>query len=146
MLAKGFSVPDLQHPALPAFPTWFPLPPGWSVLAVILFALLFIWLSQRLVRYRRNRWRREARRTLQNIHSADEWLWLIKRVLLVHHARAAVSELLSAQAILQQTPLDDASCQQLIQRYCQRDAMLEPELNRHVRQQVSHWLEGLPDV
>lgn len=146
MLAKGFSVPDLQHPALPAPPTWFPLPPGWSVLAVILFALLLIGISLRLMRYRRNRWRREARQQLAALHSADEWLWLIKRVLLVHHARADVSQWLTAQAILQQLPLDDASGQQLSQRYCQRDAMLEPELNQHIRQQVSQWLEGLPDV
>ncbi len=42
MLEKGFTVPDLAEPALPAAPSWFPLPAGWLVLGVMLLVALLI--------------------------------------------------------------------------------------------------------
>lgn len=35
MLEKGFTVPNLAEPALPGSPSWFPLPPGWIVLGIL---------------------------------------------------------------------------------------------------------------
>lgn len=146
MLAKGFSVPDLQHPPLPAAPGWLPLPPGWIVLALVCLAVLLGWLLLRLARFRRNRWRREARQAMASIHTADDWLLLIKRVLLVHHTRRDVSQWQTPQHLLQQLPLDESARAQLSQRYCQRDTQLDAELNQRLRQQIRQWLEGLPDV
>jgi hypothetical protein len=146
MLAKGFSVPELLHPPLPAAPAWWPLPPGWIVLAAIVAVLTCGWLLLRLARYRRNRWRRDARTAMSAMQSADDWLLLIKRVLLVHHARPEVSQWQTPQQLLQQLPLDEPLRRQLSQRYCQPDTALEPALNQQLHQQVNRWLEGLPDV
>lgn len=146
MLAKGFSVPDLAHPALPAAIPWLPLPPGWIVLGALLFAALLLWFCLRLLRWRRNWWRREARRHIRQEQSADGWLAVIKRILLVHHPRDDISTLDRPEALLARLPLDESDRQLLIGRYCQRDNRLEPDQNARLQQQLSRWLETLPDV
>lgn len=146
MLAKGFSVPDLHHPALPEAIPWLPLPPGWTVLGVILLAALLVWLCFRLLRWRRNRWRREARRHIRQEQNADGWLAVIKRILLVHHPRQQISALDNPAQLLADVPLDHQIQQSLIGRYCQQDNRLDPAQNARLQQQLSRWLETLPDV
>jgi hypothetical protein len=146
MLAKGFSVPDLQHPALPAPFPLFPLPPGWTVLGALLIAGLAIFLLMRLLRWRRNLWRREARQSIRQEQSADDWLAVIKRILLVHHPRQQIADLSSPDRLLADVLLNEPSRQALSSCYCQPDNQLEPQQNARLQQQLSRWLETLPDV
>ncbi|WP_338556970.1 DUF4381 family protein [Erwinia sp. E_sp_B04_7] len=146
MLAKGFSVPDLHTPALPAEIPWFPLPPGWYVLGALLATALLFFLFLRLLRWRRNLWRREARRGIRLEQNADGWLDIIKRILLVHHSRPEISRLSSAGELLATLPLDEPVRQALLSRYCQPDNQLEQQQNARLQQQLSRWLETLPDV
>ncbi|VTQ52296.1 Uncharacterised protein [Campylobacter jejuni] len=146
MLEKGFSVPDLFQPALPGRFSWFPLPPGWFVLAGVLIALLLIFLLYRLARWRRNLWRRQALAALRHAHDADGWLSLIKRILLMHQPRAAVSQWLTPEHVLQQVDIDADLRQQLSVRYCQPDNALDSEQNARLQSQLKTWLEKLPHV
>ncbi|MGB9097272.1 DUF4381 domain-containing protein [Erwinia sp.] len=146
MLAKGFSVPELHPPALPAEISWLPLPPGWYVLGALIIAALLVFLGSRLLRWRRNAWRREARRCIQQQQNADGWLEVIKRILLVHHPRDEISDLDRPESLLASLPLDEPARQALIDRYCQRENQLEPQQNARLQQQLSRWLETLPDV
>ncbi|CAI2031807.1 MULTISPECIES: DUF4381 family protein [Serratia] len=146
MLAKGFSVPDLQHPALPAAIPWLPLPPGWIVLGALLLAAFLVWICLRLLRWRRNRWRREARCHIRQEQNIDGWLAVIKRILLVHRPRQQISAIENPEQLLAGVPLDDQIRLNLISRYCHHDNRLEPEQNARLQQQLSRWLETLPDV
>ncbi|WP_428944166.1 DUF4381 family protein [Pantoea sp. FN060301] len=145
MLAKGFSTPALQHPALPESAAWFPLPPGWYVLGSLLLLAIAISAIGRLARYRRNRWRREARRQLAE-QTVDSWMTLIKRVLLVHHPRSKVSQWQTPGQLLAQTPLDEELRAALSLRYCQPENQLDRALQQRVAGQLGRWLESLPDV
>lgn len=145
MLAKGFSTPELAHPALPAAASWFPLPAGWMVLGVMLLLAMLIAMLIWLARFRRNRWRREARKQLGQ-QQVDGWIALIKRVLLVQHPRAQVSQWQSPEQILAQTPLDEELRTLMCRRYCQPDNQLESSINQRIAQQLRHWLETLPHV
>lgn len=145
MLAKGFSIPELAHPALPADASWFPLPPGWMVLGVLLLLAVGIYLLRVLARYRRNRWRREARQQLGQ-QQVDDWMRWVKQVLLVQHSRAEVSQWQTPQQLLAQTTLDDELRLLMCQRYCQPDNQLEVETYQRVARQMRRWLENLPDV
>lgn len=146
MLEKGFTVPNLGEPLLPGSPSWFPLPPGWFVLAgVALIALLIVGLV-RYARWRRNLWRRQAIAALCQQQNVDGWLLLIKRILLVHQAREQISGELNPVRWLTQVPLDDALRQQLCLRYCQPDNQLSAADNARLRTQLLAWIEGLPDV
>lgn len=146
MLAKGFSVPELNHPTLPAEIPWFPLPPGWYVLGALLTAAVLVFIFLRFVRWRRNLWRREARHSIRKEQSADGWLEVIKRILLVHHPRQEITGLNSPGQILATLPLDEPIRQALLSRYCQADNQLESQQNARLQQQLSRWLETLPDV
>ncbi|MFG6655116.1 DUF4381 family protein [Scandinavium sp. M-37] len=146
MLEKGFTVPALAQPALPPSPSWFPLPPGWLVLGALLLAVVAVVLFFRYARWRRNRWRREAQALLPASHSVDGWLNLIKQVLLVHQPRAAVSQSLTAESLLQPVPLENDLRQQLCARYCQRDNQLAEADESRLRRQLASWLKELPDV
>ncbi|MDX6018808.1 DUF4381 family protein [Scandinavium sp. V105_16] len=146
MLEKGFTVPALSQPALPASPSWFPLPPGWLVLGALLLATVAVILFFRYARWRRNRWRREALALLPASHSVDDWLNLIKQVLLVHQPRATVSQSLTAQSLLQPIPLDNDLHQQMCAKYCQRDNQLAEADESRLRRQLATWLKELPDV
>lgn len=146
MLEKGFTVPHLAEPALPASPSWFPLPPGWFVLGAILLIAVLIFALFRYARWRRNLWRRQALSALSQPHSADSWLLLIKRILLVHHPREAISAAPNPMQWLQQVPLDDALREQLSQRYCQRENRLNDSDNARLRTQLHAWIERLPYV
>ncbi|CAM3866130.1 DUF4381 domain-containing protein [Rahnella bruchi] len=146
MLEKGFSVPDLFQPALPGRFSWFPLPPGWYVLAALLAAILLIFLFYRLARWRRNLWRRQALAALRQPQDADGWLELIKRILLMHQPRDVVSQWLTPEQLLQQVAIDADLRQQLSDRYCQPDNALDAKQNARLQSQLTHWLEKLPDV
>lgn len=145
MLAKGFSTPELAHPALPAAASWFPLPLGWTVLGVMLLLGIFIVLLILLARFRRNRWRREARKQLAQ-QQVDGWITWVKRVLLVQHSRAQVSQWQTPEQLLAQTPLDEELRALMCRRYCQPDNQLEGVINQRIAQQLRHWLETLPHV
>lgn len=146
MLEKGFTVPALSQPALPPSPSWFPLPPGWLLLGALLFAVAALYLFFRYARWRRNRWRRDALASLPASHSVDSWLSLIKQVLLVHQPRATVSHSLTADALLQNVPLENDLRQQMCAKYCQRDNHLEAAAESRLRLQLAKWLKELPDV
>lgn len=146
MLAKGFSVPTLQHPELPSAVSWFPLPEGWWWLLSVVLICLMAFLLVRAARWYRNRWRREARTLLHRVEDADSWLNLIKRIQLVHHPRALISEQSEPESILAELPLTETLRQQLCRRYCQADNHLSSADNQQLRQQIQRWLEALPDV
>ncbi len=116
------------------------------MLGALLLTLLAIYLIIRFARWRRNRWRREALAAFAASHGVDEWLTLIKQVLLVHQPRASVSQLLTADALLQQVPLDSELTGQLRARYCQRENSLDAEQDSHLRTQLTQWIRELPDV
>lgn len=145
MLAKGFSTPALDHPALPDSPSWFPLPVGWTVLGVIALIALTGAMLVLFSRWRRNRWRREACRMLSQ-QKVDDWMVLIKRVLLVQYSRETVSQWQSPELLLAQTPLDDELRAQMCRHYCQPDNRLDAATNALVAAQIRHWLETLPHV
>lgn len=146
MLEKGFSVPELAEPVLPEPPSWFPLPPGWYVLGTLLLIILLVYIVIRIARWRRNLWRRQALQALSQSHTADSWLLLIKRVLLVHHPRQQISAALVPEQWLQEVPLDEALRQQLSQRYCQPDNQLSEHDTDSLRTQLRAWIERLPYV
>ncbi|RJT23397.1 DUF4381 domain-containing protein [Buttiauxella izardii] len=146
MLEKGFSVPELLSPALPQSLSWFPLPPGWFVLGGVLLIALIIFGLFRLARWRRNVWRREALASLQQPHSADSWLELIKRILLIHQPRSLISHTLSPEQLLQQVEIDTDLRQQLSAKYCQPDNQLDANQNARLQTQLKNWLEKLPYV
>ncbi|MGU3521837.1 DUF4381 family protein [Enterobacteriaceae bacterium C23F] len=146
MLEKGFTVPALATPGLPPSPSWFPLPSGWLVLGALLLTLLAIYGFFRLARWRRNRWRREALAAFAASHGVDEWLTLIKQVLLVHQPRETVSHLLTADALLLHVPLDHKLSGLLRARYCQRENSLDAEQDSRLRTQLTQWIKELPDV
>jgi len=146
MLEKGFSVPELLSPALPQSLSWFPLPPGWFVLGGVLLIALIILGLFRLARWRRNVWRREALASLQQPHSADSWLELIKRILLMHQPRSLISHTLSPEQLLQQVEIDTDLRQQLSAKYCQPDNQLDANQNARLQTQLKNWLEKLPYV
>ena len=146
MLEKGFSVRELSVPALPQGFSWFPLPPGWWVTGVVLLIALILFGVFRLARWRRNAWRREALASLQGAHSADGWLELIKRILLMHQPRATVSQTLSPEQFLQQVDIDNDLRQQLNEKYCQPDNQLDASHTARLRAQLTKWLEKLPYV
>ncbi|HHS1136521.1 TPA: DUF4381 domain-containing protein [Salmonella enterica subsp. enterica] len=146
MLEKGFSVPELQLPALPQSISWFPLPPGWFVLGGVMLIALIIFLIFRLARWRRNLWRRQALASLHQSQSVDSWLALIKRILLMHQPRKSVSQTLSPAQLLEQIDIDADLRQQLSQKYCQPDNQLEANQNARLQIQLKNWLEKLPYV
>lgn len=146
MLEKGFSVPELLSPALPQSLSWLPLPPGWFVLGGVLLIALIILGLFRLARWRRNVWRREALASLQQPHSADSWLELIKRILLMHQPRSLISHTLSPDQLLQQVEIDTDLRQQLSAKYCQPDNQLDANQNTRLQTQLKNWLEKLPYV
>lgn len=146
MLEKGFSVPDLINPALPPSISWLPLPPGWFVSGGLLLIALLIFLLFRLARWRRNLWRREALAALQQPHSVDSWLELIKRILLMHQPRTLVSHTLSPEQLLQQVEIDNDLRQQLSDKYCRPDNQLDASRAARLQTQLKNWLEKLPYV
>lgn len=146
MLEKGFTVPALAVPGLPPTLSWFPLPPGWLVLGALLLAVAAVYAFFRYARWRRNRWRREAQALLPASHSVDSWLNMIKQVLLIHQPRATISNSLTAEALLQDIPLESDLRQQLCAKYYQRDNHLAPHEESRLRVQLAKWLKELPDV
>ena len=146
MLEKGFSVPELINPALPQSISWLPLPPGWFVSGGLLLIALLIFLLFRLARWRRNLWRREALAALQQPHSVDSWLELIKRILLMHQPRTLVSHTLSPEQLLQQVEIDNDLRQQLSDKYCRPDNQLDASQAARLQTQLKNWLEKLPYV
>lgn len=146
MLEKGFAIPELMEPLLPESPSWLPLPPGWFILGGVLLFGLLIFTIIHLARWRRNLWRRQALGAITQPHSVDSWLVLIKRILLVHHARQAISASLNPVLLLSDLPLDRDLRDQLCQRYCQPENHLSEEETLRLRQQLRTWIEGLPYV
>ncbi|AFJ48863.1 DUF4381 domain-containing protein [Shimwellia blattae] len=146
MLEKGFTVPNLAEPVLPEAPSWLPLPPGWLILGSALLLVLLIFLLIRVARWRRNLWRRQALHALTRPQTADDWLLLIKRVLLVHHPREQISAALNPDDWLQGVPLDDALRHALSRRYCQADNLLNDTDTARLRMQLRSWIEELPHV
>lgn len=146
MLEKGFTVPELDLPALPQAVSWFPLPPGWLYLGAIILAIVFIALFLWFARWRRNLWRRQAQALLKQPHNADSWLTLIKRVLLTHQPRSDISRERLPEQLLRAVPVDEDLRQQLSARYCQPDNELDEHDDARLRVQLSRWIEGLPHV
>ncbi|HHU0708988.1 TPA: hypothetical protein ACT92A_000954 [Enterobacter hormaechei subsp. hormaechei] len=91
-------------------------------------------------------WRRQALEAITQSHSVDSWLVLIKRILLVHHARQTISAYLDPALWLSDLPLDADIRDQLCQRYCQPENHLSEEETFRLRQQLRSWIEGLPYV
>lgn len=145
MLAKGFSTPDLGHPALPDSPSWFPLPVGWDVLGVIVLIALIAGVLVLAARWRRNRWRRDARKLLSE-QNVDGWMLMIKRVLLVQHSREVVSQWQTPAQLLEQTSLDAELRARMCRQYCQPDNQFDATTNARVAEQIGQWLERLPHV
>ncbi|GBU14241.1 hypothetical protein AwEntero_28420 [Enterobacterales bacterium] len=146
MLEKGFTVPELLQPALPPAVSWFPLPPGWIYLGFILLAVLLIAFFFLFARWRRNLWRRQAQALLKKTHNADNWLTLIKRILLTHQPRSQISRERLPGQLLQHVPVDEDLRQQLSARYCQPDNQLDESDNSRLRTQLSRWIKELPHV
>ncbi|HHK9527769.1 TPA: DUF4381 domain-containing protein [Enterobacter hormaechei] len=146
MLEKGFSIPALAEPILPEPPSWLPLPPGWLVMSGVLLIALLVFALIRLARWRRDLWRRQALEAITQSHSVDSWLVLIKRILLVHHARQTISAYLDPALWLSDLPIDADIRDQLCQRYCQPENHLSEEETFRLRQQLRSWIEGLPYV
>lgn len=146
MLEKGYTIPELLQPALPPVPSWFPLPPGWLWLGAFLLIVLALIALFQCARWRRNLWRRQALEALQQPHSVDGWLALIKRLLLIHHSRQQISALTTPQAILARVPLDDDLRQQLSTKYCQPDNHLDDHRTTRLRAQLTRWLMEVGDV
>lgn len=146
MLEKGFSVPKLAVPPLPQSISWLPLPIGWWVMGAIVLIALMLFALFRFARWRRNAWRRQARAALQQNHSVDGWVTLIKRILLMHKPRAVISRALSPEHLLQLVEIDDDLRQQLSARYCQPDNQLDARQTARLQLQLKHWLEKLPYV
>lgn len=145
MLAKGFSTPELGHPALPGSPSWFPLPVGWEVLGIIVLMALLGTVLILAARYRRDRWRREARKLLSQ-QDVDGWMAMVKRVLLVQHSREVVSQWQTPEQLLKQTSLDAELRAQMCGRYCQVENQLDAATHARVAAQMRDWLENLPHV
>ncbi|WP_349922129.1 DUF4381 domain-containing protein [Aeromonas veronii] len=146
MLEKGFTVPALLDPALPAGFSWWPSAPGWTWLATLLLLLAAGMAIARLAHWRRNRWRREAQSQLNTLQDADAWLSLIKQISLVHRPRKEVAQAVTPDALLQAVPLDETSRTLLCERYCRPDNRLTPEQNARLAAQLATWLETLPHV
>ncbi|MFQ2617159.1 DUF4381 family protein [Aeromonas caviae] len=146
MLEKGFSVPALLDPSLPASVSWWPLAFGWRWLGALLLLALCVMALSRLARWRRNRWRREAGAMMATLRDVDGWLAMIKRIRLVHHPRAEVARAISPAEILAGVPVDEASRYLLCERYCRPDSELTPAQNAQLARQVAAWLESLPHV
>lgn len=146
MLEKGFSVPALLDPSLPAGVSWWPLAFGWRWLGALLLLALCVMALSRLARWRRNRWRREAGAMMENLSDVDGWLALIKRIRLVHQPRAKVAQAISPAELLVGVPVDEASRRLLCERYCQPDSQLTPAQNGRLATQLTAWLESLPHV
>lgn len=146
MLEKGFTVPELLHPPLPASVSWLPQAPGWYLLATLLLLVLLTLLITRVARWRRNLWRREARLLLATQKDADGWIILIKRIMLMHRPRADIAHTLSPARLLADVPLDEALRTLLSERYCQPDNQLSAEQNARLAQQIAAWLRNLPHV
>ncbi|MFQ2894180.1 DUF4381 family protein [Aeromonas caviae] len=146
MLEKGFSVPALLDPSLPASVSWWPLAFGWRWLGALLLLALCVMALSRLARWRRNRWRREAGAMMATLRDVDGWLAMIKRIRLVHHPRAEVARAISPDEILAGVPVDEASRHLLCERYCRPDSELTPAQNAQLARQVAAWLESLPHV
>jgi len=62
---------DLEHIVSPSPLPWYPLAPGWLILAGILLALVLFRAVLRLRRWGRNRYRREAVRMLHSLGSGE---------------------------------------------------------------------------
>ncbi|EIV2083379.1 TPA: DUF4381 domain-containing protein [Klebsiella aerogenes] len=146
MFEKGYAVPELQTPALPPAPSWFPLPSGWLILLAIVVSLAALFLLIRYARWRRDRWRREALLALNHPHTVDSWMQLIKRVQLVHQPRQTVSQTLAPEAVLASLTLDADLRDQLIARYCRADNALNDQQTARLRAQLAQWLKELPHV
>lgn len=146
MLEKGFTVPLLLQPALPQAFSWFPLPAGWFVLAGGLLIAILLAALFRIARFRRNVWRRQAYSALRQTTYVDDWLALIKRILLMHHPREQISQDLTPQQLLRHVPLDDDLRCALSAKYCQPDNQLDERQSLRLKSQLRRWLEGLPYV
>lgn len=146
MLEKGFTVPELLHPPLPASVSWLPQTPGWYLLAALLLLGGLVMLINRLARWRRNLWRREASQLLPTLGDADGWITMIKRILLMHRPRADIAQSLSPVQLLDSVTIDEALRSLLCERYCQQDNQLSAEQNARLAQQVSAWIGSLPHV
>lgn len=146
MLEKGFTVPALSLPALPPPVSWFPLPPGWFMLATLGLAVLTMYFFFLIARWHRNRWRREARARLAESYTVDRWLGLIKQILLVHNPREIISNYLTPESLLQHVPLEPELRQLVCEKYCQQDNHLDTVPESHLREQLALWLKELPDV
>jgi hypothetical protein len=64
----------------------------------------------------------------------------------MHQPRAAVSQWLTPEHVLQQVDIDADLRQQLSVRYCQPDNALDSEQNARLQSQLKTWLEKLPHV
>lgn len=146
MLEKGFQVPILLEPALPPRAGWAPLAPGWMLLALLILALTLLFALRRLARWRRDSWRREAYALLATQQTADGWIALIKRILLVHTPRDAERLRVDPELLLAPLPVDEALRRQLCQKYCQRDNRLTDRHNQQLQAQLGRWLRELPYV
>lgn len=146
MLEKGFTVPELLTPTLPAGFPWWPSAPGWTWLATLLMLVAAGILLAKLARWRRNRWRREAQLQIGVLKEADHWLALIKQINLVHRPRREVAQAVSPLELLAGVPLDDDLRALLCERYCRPDNRLTPEQNARLAKQLTAWLETLPHV
>ena len=89
------NVPDFDQMhdiVVPDPVSWWPLAPGWWVVALALAIALIWWGVQRYHRWKNNAYRRAALKELENVASADIPA-LVKRVCLSSYPREQVATL-----------------------------------------------------
>jgi hypothetical protein len=93
------SLQNLNDIILPAAVSWWPLAPGWYVLAALLLVVLLVWLYRSIRRYRFNRYRRQALielnqlKQLQPVAAVKGLPELLKRTALAVFPRQQVASL-----------------------------------------------------
>lgn len=88
------SIDRLHDLAVPPPVSWWPLTPGWWIVAGVLILAALAWFVRRFIRWQADRYRREALAILEHGHpDAAELAALVKRVALTAWPRDAVADL-----------------------------------------------------
>lgn len=137
----------LQQLAPPQAVSMWPQTPAWCGVftLLVLAALALLWWRYR--RHRQALWRRQALALAEQTRKsqqADLWFGLLKRVLLVHHSRAAVAALSDQQLLALLTELAPNAKAELGQRHHQAVGLLSASSNHQVYQAVVKWISALP--
>ena len=91
----NYALKGMEEITLPAEPGLFPLAPGWYVMLALVGLMALIWAVRALVRWHRNRYRREAVAQVKAMSMAEAPFLgaIIKRVALAGFDREVVAGL-----------------------------------------------------